>query len=614
AGLAITPGANARLVVDEGAALVVESGGTIVAVAANSVAVADGGALVVEAPNSVSIGNVEFDPGAYADIVEVDEADPPQSLTATLVTALNNATPSSAEAIGPTVTLLQSVSLSSGEVTVPLGVTLDTSTFTLTVSGATLTVAGTLAGTGRITGDGEFNLENATVAEGSTVLTVDATAVADLAATGAPLVQAKRFSGKGVVQLTEAFYSNASTNAVVVDANDTDNDKPYTIRGLGKENTALTVAIHLANDNVTLEDVKIAVTVDSKAKLVPWLGSDSNPYRTALFIGRADGSGLLAADAAASNHVTVRNCDITATGLANFTAGIYVWAQRASPNIYPSTYITIDQNTITATGNGGASVQGIALQNWDPTIVITDNAITARYGAGSRPVNPFSDAPASAIFVNRAYDTKTPNAGTDPTISGNTLVADAYSFYINARDDTIPASGYDPATGIASFRTRNFANASTTWATDPGNTTVYRKLFDALKANVTGTGLGYVATLLVAFDPAFINAERHVETYEITNGNLVAISVLGGIISGDAYTYNTSGTVNRFVSGSDSPKGYDYGRKRVGVANDATTWNDATQNKFCYRLNATGTGYEYDTDLSFSANGSGSISTFPSGE
>jgi hypothetical protein len=120
-----------------------------------------------------------------------------------------------------------------------------------------------------------------------------------------------------------------------------------------------------------------------------------------------------------------------------------------------------------------------------------------------------------------------------------------------------------------------------------------------------------VATLLTVSSP---NSGRHVETYEITNGNLVAISVVGGIINGGVYTYDKdNGTVNRFVSGSDGPKGYDYGRKPVNAENTPATWTNTSQNKFCYRLNATGDGYEYDTDLDFSSKKSTDISTSPSG-
>jgi hypothetical protein len=434
-------------------------------------------------------------------------------------------------------------------------------------------------------------------------------------ALGTAISTAKGHEGSGVVLLTEAFYTaaNETGTAIVIDADADRNTKPYTIRGLGKESdTALTVAVLLANDNVTLENVKIAVTTNTNAASSTWVNGSS--YRSALFIGRAgtangSSTALLTGADAASQHVTVRNCDITATGLTNFTAGVYVWGTAKTDALvaaYPATNITIDKNTITATGTGGAATQGINIHIWDPTVVITNNTITARYGT-FRTVLPYEDAPASAIFVNRVYDTKTPNNSVSPTISGNTLNADVYSFFINALSDNITAKAQDTTAGIASFRAKKFANAGTTWATDASDNTVYRKLFDALKADVDGNGFAYVATILTL---SGLNGGFFVEQYEITNGQIVAISVLGGHISGDAYTYDTSGATNTFVN-SDGPKGYDYGRIEVTNGTPSTDYTDSAKNHFCHGLNSEGS-YVYETDY-VRAGGSDGKAAYPNG-
>jgi hypothetical protein len=294
AGLAITPGANARLVVDEGAALVVESGGTIVAGAANSVAVDAAGALVVDTGATVTVNNTPVPAGAYAGITDVSEGLPP-SLTEALVAELGGE--SYASASGPTVTLSNNDSISSS-VTVPLGVTLDTDTFTLTVSdtltvNGTLTVKGVLAGSsGTLDGSGHVILagpdgadESArTVPSTTGIFTFEGTQSAAFGA-NSPLSLANAIAnaddGKSIVILGNIGNNNPDTNGFhlysIVEKTVTVTQavtKPYTIYGsiyvYGDSDDAVTLS------NLKIETLKIAVSgysTDAQKKEKPFLSS-----------------------------------------------------------------------------------------------------------------------------------------------------------------------------------------------------------------------------------------------------------------------------------------------------------------------------------------------------
>jgi hypothetical protein len=414
-----------------------------------------------------------------------------------------------------------------------------------------------------------------------------ASSVDSLAAAIASAKAAATGSVTGVVQLTEAFYTDANSKnaALVIDAGETDNATHYIVRGLGigSGKPALSAAILLANDNVTLEDVKIQVTLDNNAVQSAW--TTATNYRSSLFIGRASsGTTLLTEANAASNNVTVRNCDITATGLSNFTAGIYVWGGSGDDAIFPSQNISITDNTIRATGYNGNAVQGINIRVWHPLIKITGNAITARYGTKGDP--KYSGKPASAIFMNRVYGAALTGSNADPVISGNTLTSDVYSFYINACE-TITVEA-DDHKGVGALRSDNFAVAETTWAlstaTDKDST--YKKLFNALVANTGSNGFGSVSV------PYSTNAFEF-EHYEINNGVIVAISVLGDHISNGAYSGGSE--TNKFGT---TTNGVDYGRKLASAPTDYSN----SQNHFCFGPNAAGTGYQYATSYVYSDN------------
>jgi hypothetical protein len=388
-----------------------------------------------------------------------------------------------------------------------------------------------------------------------------------------------------VIRLTEDFYTyaNAAAGFIVVDAGDTNNDIPYTIRGLGTKpgTPALKTGILLANDNITLEDVTFTITDSGKAAPCSW-----EDYKAAVSIGRSsNGADLLTGEDLVCENVIVKNSIISITGSAGFTAGIYVCGTTdGSSTIYPSTKITIEDNTITAIGFGGNAVQAINIAIWHPSIAITGNYITVKYG--TRPGPRYGDKPASAIYVGRVFGEDLTESNDDPNISGNTLVSDVYSFYFNAYK--IIEVKDENKTGVTVLRNDNFAVAETTWAlsnaTDMDST--YKKLFNALKANITGKGFGYAAVPVDLGTPGNPDVAFDVEQYEITNGEVIAISVYGDHLVGDAYAGD--GAANKF---GGPGTGYDYGRKLASAPDDY----NALINRFCYGL--LGNDYEYDATL-----------------
>jgi hypothetical protein len=397
-----------------------------------------------------------------------------------------------------------------------------------------------------------------------------------------------------IIKLTQTFYTDAAddTSFIAIDADATDNSKPYTILGLGigDDDPELPVGILIANDNITLAFVKVNVETTSKAAPCSW-----DDYKAAVSIGRYASSALLTGENLPCENVTVQNCVITNTANASsFTAGIYVCGTTGTDVIYPSKNITISDNIITATGHGGSAVQAVNIAYWHPSVAITGNTITASYGTAHTSAVYLGGAPASAIYVGRVLPaTVTGMDNTAVSISNNTLVSDVYSFYFNAFKTV--ANPTD-AVGVDALRTDNFSVAETTWALPTANdqTSTYKKLFNALKANITGYGFAYVGeAVYISNSVAF-----EVEQYEIQAGAVFAVSVYGDHIANDAYSGDS--TANAF-SGSGSV-GYDYGRK---LANDPNNYN-IENNKFCYGPASdkvstddftTPNNYAYDTDL-----------------
>ncbi|MDR0689085.1 MAG: hypothetical protein LBG08_02295 [Spirochaetaceae bacterium] len=247
----------------------------------------------------------------------------------------------------------------------------------------------------------------------------------DLAAT---IEKAKKLGGHGVVTLNAAFYSaaNSGTGAIVIDAGNDRNTTPYTIKGLGKDSaTALMVGILLANDNVTLDGVKIAVTDKAKAASV------NNAYFGPLFIGRYNNGAYLTGENLASRNVTVQNSNITYNTNGSMAAGLFVMGGTATATSYPPEGIKILNNTITAVNTSGSATQGIFIRDYGVGIEVTNNTISS-----SNTSSGTSDAPASAILIQ--IHPESIASGDEPKITDNTLQGDEFDFYVTV---LYPGSG-----------------------------------------------------------------------------------------------------------------------------------------------------------------------------
>ena len=395
--------------------------------------------------------------------------------------------------------------------------------------------------------------------------------------------------GNVVIQLTPAFY-NYSSSYIIVDYSPSNtaggipkNTKPYTIRGLGTTGTSpsLKVGMWLANDNITLENVKFVIGSTNKGTsqnngnvpkyLWAWEHDGtvyySVDYCAAVLIGRnigTDRSGLSPralgyefdeTPANALQNVTVRNCDISIKGSVDYTAGIWVLGR----------IITIEGNTVTATGNGRSPVQALGFMRWDSGIRVTGNTLKAVYGTppdasvdlGKTPSGPANygnwpvNAPGSAFFINGMFEVSFPYTGS--VISGNTLSYGSshtdygFSFYINGAVPATPTRA-----GITEMREDDFANGDTKWITDTANTSQIYRLVRELFGNI-GNGFGLVSLVLQVGDgntymPKVWNDYAH-EIYTIKSGQPIRISYWGYTRAADGLTYN-SGPAPNEVSGS----------------------------------------------------------------
>jgi hypothetical protein len=443
---------------------------------------------------------------------------------------------------------VQAEASSKGKVTVQANAVLEvasgTTGGTLTVNGgaievaadATVEVKGKLEGSVTFTGDGSPDLSEATIdeeaeitaGEGSEVELIvsvpeDIENVADDLADA--IEKAKKLGGQGVVTLNAAFYTAANNagTAIVVDAAEADNETLYTIKGLGKDSEpALTVGILLANDNVTLDGVKINITTSTRGAITEWATSHDAPakYWAGVSVTRsADGATVLDNADMVSNNVTVKNCNITFTQTANFTSGIYVSARvddSATGSAYPQN-ITLTGNDISVNG-GSTSAQAIFFRRYNASVEITNNILSSTNTATTNTYN----APASAIYMNIVAgdfsDDDTPN------ISGNTL-SGVFDF-----DITIPRVALNNAV----FASYNFGTANSTWATTTdNNSNFYKKVYNALISQAKSDGYGLIMLYLGS---TIASTNFAIEQYETTSGALSAIDHWGPGISDNVYT------------------------------------------------------------------------------
>jgi hypothetical protein len=286
----------------------------------------------------------------------------------------------------------------------------------------------------------------------------------------------------------------------------------------------LEAGVLLANNHITLEDVRINITDSSKAVPRKWSGSSS--YRAALLIGRYD------ADPApnpfeagfGSQNVTVKNCDISFTANNSMIAGIYI-SNGTSGNV-----VSIDHNEVAVDTNGGTSAaQALLVHRYDPDISITGNGLESR---NTPVINPTS-RPAGALLIQIHPDIY-PLA--TPQVSGNSINGTpTYDFYVN-----ILSTG--DRTGIPALSADGFATHDSKWMTADSNDThsFYKKLVETLLGQSrAGAGYGYLAMYL---DGQRGGIEDFVwEGYYRRNNRLWAIDFWGYVMDDGAYKTGGSG-------------------------------------------------------------------------
>jgi hypothetical protein len=584
-GTAASIAAETHVTVPDGVTLTVSSGATLnvageLNVAGNAtvegkITVASGGKIVSPAlgadglpgDNAISFGDngtVELAQGAIGYYGDVAFIGPAPAAGAENPYAYNWGTATDGK-----VTLKDDnvTELTSGSVTAAKSTAIPPDTTITVASGATLTVAADT--TFVVAAGGTLEVEGTFTNEGTVILEA---AEADNLNESIALRKVLDGNGNFVVGLTPAFYTTAAeANApIVADPGTTRNTKPYIIQGQGIEDSdpELEAGVLLANDQVTLKDVKLVAGATSAVlPKSPWTATAS--YKVGISVGRYgdDVTTRLTGLDGVSKGITIENCVIVIDASDNtdttnpFTAGILLSGGggnvSGSDIAYVPKNVTINNNTITVTGNAGFATAGILIGSYDYSIKITNNTIDAKYGTAQTGLR--NGAPASALFFNRVLGESLIGTG-DPEISGNTLVLDttsnqyAYSFFINAYQ-TYDATTINSHVGVDALRGNNFALANTTWAlstaTDTGSS--YKKLFNALLANIgTGTGFAYVSV-------PYSSSAYELEQYNIQDGKVTRISVLGDHLTDGKYvgTDNQNNVFNS--SGGGTPKGVDYG-------------------------------------------------------
>jgi hypothetical protein len=363
------------------------------------------------------------------------------------------------------------------------------------------------------------------------------------------------YQGKVVVKLTGGeggFYGTFGAGGTYIqvdvkqnsntDIPDTlENRIPYTIRGqgIGAGDTPLNVGIWLANDNITLENVKFNIATaagtigdDKDTGVVPKDAFATSIYNAAVMIGRRDDSNkagttvdLLAHNYADVWYVTVRNCIVNITGGTGFTAGIWVMGR----------YVTIEGNIVTAKGSGTSSVQALGFMRWNSGLVVRNNDLKAEYSSWRNPAGGNTwNAPASSIFINMIFELAQPYSGW--SISNNKLYCDydntpngplsCFSFFVNSAIPIVPGD----RSGVKDMRDNNFGSSSSTWVTyprpNPDTRSDARRIIDALiydNINTRSAGKGF-GTVTLVLDSGWDGLN---EGYTITNGRISNITHWG---------------------------------------------------------------------------------------
>jgi hypothetical protein len=356
------------------------------------------------------------------------------------------------------------------------------------------------------------------------------------AITALPTAMPAGVNNKNIIDLTQTFYTtvNGNTTApyyVPIGIDTVDNTIPCTVRGLGKgySDPELKVGVLLANNNITLEEVRIVIPNTDSTKGVPQLWTLSSSYRTAILIGRHTtepspptasfytGSGI--------ENIAVKNCNISFEANDSMIAGIYI--DHMAQNI------SITDNTVSVVSGSGNAAQAIAVCNYDDSISIIHNGLKSQNNAATH------GNPATAIFMQVDPKLGTTPSGT-PLINGNAINGNpTYDFYINI----FSSDNSTDRTGIPALVADNdFATPDSKWmtadSTDTGS--FYKKLLTTLLSQSrAGAGYGYLA-MYFNTDAYGLDSDCVFECYsQETNGlttGVTAIDFWGYTINTGAYS------------------------------------------------------------------------------
>jgi hypothetical protein len=350
-----------------------------------------------------------------------------------------------------------------------------------------------------------------------------------------------------IIQLRPPFYEkvNLAGEPITIHAAAVDNTIPYTIQGPPDAEKhpapALTVGILIANDNITLKDIKIEITNSGRAVGNAVDNIDiSNKYCSAITIARAGANGgFLEREALTSRNVTVDKCDIVfdasnqAPAPKRFTAGIYVaYGKDGKKPPYLPHNVAIQHSSVKATGHSTSAVQALYIP---PTVRVTNNKLTACGGDGS------DTAPACAIFIEGVLASSSDQ--TIASMTDNTLHGKTFDFWIatpsSLKDD---GTTQDPAFvnndlngtgGTINMAALGFGTGDEDkdkiWASKASanaNNNYYKLLQDLkIQCDEKGrVGYGRIFIAMVLDDTSVAGIE---EKYEIKNGQITAIDYLG---------------------------------------------------------------------------------------
>jgi hypothetical protein len=348
-----------------------------------------------------------------------------------------------------------------------------------------------------------------------------------------PLPSPSNPNNENVIDLTEAFYDTVNDTVndagafIPIGLSSTDNSIPYTVRGLGRFSPKkLTAGVLLANNNITLEDVRIEIT--GGARGVPRAWTPTLNYRAALLIGRYTTTTTSFGAGLGSQNVTVRNCNISFRANDSMIAGIYI-SDGTGQNV-----VSIDRNEVAVDTLGGISAaQAILIHRCDPGISITGNGLQSK----NIPIDNPTQRPAGALLIQILPGPDIDSA--TPRITGNMINGSpTYDFYINI------LSPGENRIGIPALFKDNFATPNSRWmtaaSTDTGpGRSFYKKLLEAL-FDQSRSGAGY-SCLFMYFDGSLGSFTDCVwESYSRQSSRLYAIDFWGYTIDSSQYRYTDS--------------------------------------------------------------------------